>query len=150
MNRLKLRSWEEFNRWAISMYTESLKSDRYSVFSNGKDVIIMTDTKRRGKIGWARKLPNDPLDKRIGIGIAYARLKGIPIPEVIEYKSIRLNSLKNGDKFYITDVHSNLNEYYLIGYDCINDSYLAVNSDTGMRREFYSTDCMNFLVEKEK
>ena len=150
MNRLKLRSWEEFNRWAISMYTESLKSDRYSVFSNGKDVIIMTDTKRRGKIGWARKLPNDPLDKRIGIGIAYARLKGIPIPEVIEYKSIRLSFLKNGDKFYIIDVHSNLNEYYLIGYDCINDSYLAVNSDTGMRREFHSTDCMNFLVEKEK
>ena len=150
MNRLKLRSWEEFNRWAISMNDQSLKSDRYSVFSNGKDVIIMTDTKRRGKIGWARKLPNDPLDKRIGIGIAYARLKGIPIPEVIEYVPIRLNSLKNGDKFYITDVHSNLNEYYLIGYDCINDSYLAVNSDTGMRREFYSTDRMNFLVEKEK
>ena len=149
MNRLKFRSWEEFNRWAISMYTESLKSDRYSVFSNGKDVIIMTDTKSRGKIGWARKLPNDPLDKRIGTGIAYARLKGIPIPEVIEYKSIRLSSLKNGDKFYITE-YSNLNEYYLIGYDCINDSYLAVNSDTGMRREFHSTDCMNFLVEKEK
>ena len=148
MNRL--RSWEEFNRWAISMYTESLKSDRYSVFSNGKDLIIVTDTKRRGKIGWARKLPNDPLVKRIGTGIAYARLKGIPIPEVIEYKSIRLSSLKNGDKFYITDVHSNLNEYYLIGYDCINDSYLAVNSDTGMRREFYSTDRMSFLVEKEK
>ena len=150
MNRMKLRSWEEFNRWAISMYTESLKSDRYSVFSNGKDVIIMTDTKRRGKIGWARKLPNDPLDKRIGIGIAYARLKGIPIPEVVEYKTInRLSSLKNGDKFYITE-YSNLNEYYLIGYDCINDSYLVVNSDTGMRREFHSTDCMNFLVEKEK
>ena len=149
MNRLKLRSWEEFNRWAISMYTESLKSNRYSVFSNGKDIIIMTDTKRRGKIGWARKLPNDPLDKRIGIGIAYARLKGIPIPEVVEYKSIRLSFLKNGDKFYVTE-YSNLNEYYLIGYDCINDSYLAVNSDTGMRREFHSTDCMNFLVEKEK
>ena len=149
MNRL--RSWEEFNRWAISMYTESLKSDRYSVFSNGKDVIIMTDTKRRGKIGWARKLPNDPLDKRIGIGIAYARLKGIPIPEVIEYEIINsLSLLKNGDKFYITDVYSNLNEYYLIGYDCMNDSYLAVNGDTGVRREFPSTYCRNFLVEKEK
>ena len=150
MNRMKLRSWEEFNRWAIAMNEQSLKSNRYSVFSNGKDLIIMTDTKRRGKIGWARKLPNDPLDKRIGTGIAYARLKGISIPEVVDYKTInRLSSLKNGDKFYITE-YSNLNEYYLIGYDCINDSYLAVNSDTGMRREFYSTDCMNFLVEKEK
>lgn len=150
MNRLKFRSWEEFNCWAISMYTESLKSNRYSVFSNGKDVIIMTDTKRRGKIGWARKLPNDPLDKRIGIGIAYARLKDIPIPKVVEYKSTKLSFLKNGDKFYVTDVQSNLNEYYLIGYDCINDSYIVVNSDTGMRREFYSTDCRNYLVEKEK
>lgn len=149
MNRLKFRSWEEFNRWAISMYTESLKSNRYSVFSNGKDVIIMTDTKRRGKIGWARKLPNDPLDKRIGIGIAYARLKGIPIPKVVEYKLIKLSFLKNGDKFYITE-YGELKEYYLIGYDCINDSYLVVNSDTGMRREFHSTDCMNYLVEKEK
>ena len=149
MNRLKLRSWEEFNRWAISMYTKSLKSDRYSVFSNGKDIIIMTDTKRRGKIGWARKLPNDPLDKRIGIGIAYARLKGIPIPEVVEYKSIKLSFLKNGDKFYIVE-YGELKEYYLIGYDCINDSYLAVNSDTGMRKEFHSTDCMNYLAEKEK
>ena len=145
----KLRSWEEFNRWAISMYTESLKSDRYSVFSNGKDLIIMTDTKRRGKIGWARKLHNDPLDKRIGTGIAYARLKGIPIPEVVEHESIRLSSLKNGDKFYITE-YGNLKEYYLIGYDCINDSYLAVDSELGMRREFPSTYCRNFLVEKEK
>lgn len=149
MNRLKFRSWEEFNCWAISMYTESLKSNRYSVFSNGKDVIIMTDTKRRGKIGWARKLPNDPLDKRIGIGIAYARLKDIPIPKVVEYKLIKLSFLKNGDKFYITE-YGELKEYYLIGYDCINDSYLVVNSDTGMRREFHSTDCMNYLVEKEK
>ena len=149
MNRIKFKSWEEFNHWAIAMNEQSLKDNRYSVFSNNKDLIIMTDTKRKGKIGWARKLPEDPWNERIGAGIAYARLKGIPIPEVVEYESIRLSFLKNGDKFYITE-YGNLNEYYLIGYDCINDSYLAVDGDTGMRREFHSTDCRNFLVEKEK
>ena len=148
MERMKLRSWEAFNIWALRMYNQCLKSDRYRILSNMNDFVVMTDTKRADKFGWAKKMPDDQWDERIGAGIAYARLKGIPIPKVAEYKRVALNQLVNGDKFYVAG-YTSLKEYCFVGYDCVNDSYVAVEPESGIRREFDSSDCGCYFVEKE-
>ena len=148
MERMKLGSWEAFDVWAFGMYNQCLKSNRYKILSNKKDFVLMMDTKRADRFGWAKKMPNDQWDEKIGVGIAYARLKGIPIPKVVEYKMIAINQLVNGDKFY-TGVFLNLKEYCFIGYDYVNNFYIAVESETGIQRRFCPSDGGPYFIEKE-
>ena len=94
---------EDFNKWALSMYDEYMrvsqtncprwKEYRYAVKDSIRTTIL--DLKK-GKSGSSRCHKED-FSMRIGIGVAWARLRGYEVPK--ERKPITLKNLPNGEKF---------------------------------------------------
>jgi len=96
---------ENFNDWALGMYDEYMRilknnrtrwtvghyTDTYSI------VTTLTDLKR-GKCGSAKVWRKD-YDEKIGIGVAWARLREYEVPK--ERKPITLKELSNGEKFCV-------------------------------------------------
>lgn len=79
---------------------------RYHWHSYGNKIIILD--METGKTGSAQCKEGDEFSSIIGVGIAWARLKGEEIP--VEYKTTRLKDLNTKDKFVI--VSNNDEEIY--------------------------------------
>ena len=94
---------ENFNGWALDMYAEykrisATNLDRWRVHlyaDKGNIRIILIDLKK-GKCGSAR-VSEDEYKKEIGIGVAWARLRGYEVPK--ERKKIMLKNFADYDKF---------------------------------------------------
>ena len=96
---------EDFNEWALSMYDEykrvshtnysRWKVYRYVNRDNIKTILV--DLKK-GKCGNA-KASREKYNEKIGIGVAWARLREHEIPK--ERKSMTLEELPNGEKFCV-------------------------------------------------
>ena len=96
---------ENFNGWALDMYAEykrisATNLDRWRVHlyaDKGNIRTTLIDLKK-GKCGSAR-VSGDEYKKEIGIGVAWARLRGYEVPK--ERKMTMLKNLANYDKFGI-------------------------------------------------
>ena len=94
---------EDFNGWALDMYAEykrisATNLDRWRIHlyaDKGNIRTILIDLKK-GKCGSAR-VSGDEYKKEIGIGIAWARLRGYEVPK--ERKKTMLKNLADYDKF---------------------------------------------------
>ena len=94
---------ENFNEWALGMYTEykrisAINLDRWRIHlyaDKGNIRTILIDLKR-GKCGSTRA-SGDEYKKEIGIGVAWARLRGYEVPK--ERKKIMLKNFTDYDKF---------------------------------------------------
>lgn len=93
------------------------KRSRYTVVGNAKT----------GKIATAKRRTNEKHDKKIGVGVAYARYCGVEIP--VERKPIPLQTLKNGDRF--TTVYSKVDGIY-IGKDSRANGHVWRNTNKGI------------------
>ena len=94
---------ENFNEWALGIYDEYMRVsrpnrarwkvcryvDKYSI------VTTLTDLKK-GKCGSAKAMEKECKEK-VGIGVAWARLKGYEVPK--ERKKIMLKNFTDYDKF---------------------------------------------------
>jgi hypothetical protein len=96
---------EDFNEWALGMYTEykrisATNLDRWRVHlyaDKGNIRTILIDLKK-GKCGSTR-VSGDEYKKEIGIGVAWARLRGYEVPK--ERKKTMLKNLADYDKFNV-------------------------------------------------
>ena len=94
---------EDFNEWALGMYTEykrisATNLDRWRIHlyaDKGNIRTILIDLKK-GKCGSTR-VSGDEYKKEIGIGVAWARLRGYEVPK--ERKKIMLKNFTDYDKF---------------------------------------------------
>lgn len=146
---IELRDWNEFDEWAIKIYNEFVKHrNRYRVFSDCFRYTIVVDIKDNCKTGWSKRIIGDDWDDRIGIGVAFARLKGVEIPKVREMETTSFCSLEQGAFFNIYENNKYV-EYCMVGYDYINDSYIATNTKTKKPRLFNWNDNRTLFVGKE-
>lgn len=87
----------KFDIWVDKMIAElNNNANRYTSVSS-PDTTFCYD-KRTGKIGMARRHPDDKPKFSIGKAIAYARCRGYEVPKQNSFKY--LHDMKNGDKFY--------------------------------------------------
>ena len=94
---------EDFNEWALGMYTEykrisATNLDRWRIHlyaDKGNIRTILIDLKK-GKCGSTR-VSGDEYKKEIGIGVAWARLRGCEVPK--ERKKVMLKNFTDYDKF---------------------------------------------------
>lgn len=116
---------DNFKTWALNEYSE-LENERkttniedeagdigeryYWHFYGNKTIVLDMKT---GKTGVARCKNGDEFSSIIGVGVAWARLKGEEIP--IEYKTVRLETLKTGDKFIIVNNKDFKETYTFVG-----------------------------------
>lgn len=119
---------KQFDEWVAEMI-KRYKADRFCDTRTIKDVVICVD--RNHKVGIAKCHPNDEFNALIGTAIAYARMKGIKVPKVTNYK--RLSEMVNGDIFKIKISGYN---YRYIGKDEFN-RYVCRNTTTNKYDAFY-------------
>ena len=89
---------KQFDEWVEKMirrYEEDRSSNNCDT-RTVKNVIICVDCNHN--VGIAKCHPNDEFNALIGTAIAYARMRGFKVPDVIIYKT--LPEMKNGDIFY--------------------------------------------------
>ena len=75
----------------------------------------------------------------IGVGVAWARLKGEEIP--MEYKTVRLKTLKTGDKFIIANNKDFKETYTFVGrynFESIDKCFCATGEKLEKLAAFYS------------
>ena len=101
-----------------------------------KTIVIDMET---GKTGTAQCKKGDEFSSIIGVGIAWARLKGEEIP--VEYKTVRLKTLKVGDKFTIADNRNFKDIYTFVGrynFESIDKCFCATGKRLEKLAAFYS------------
>lgn len=113
---------EDFNEWALKMYEEyrtirNTNPSRWciSVYSENYSMILGLIDLKKKKSGFA-KVPEEKYDRMIGIGVAYARLRGYEVPK--ERKMQELSTLKNQQYFVFND-----EEYMFVG---LSSPFMAV------------------------
>ena len=106
-----------FKSWALEWYNKYRCSSKHIDSARiGKQTMVVIDT-RTGKIGIAKCHKNDDFSAVTGIGIAYARLKGVEIPqEVPQIKDLPNNT-------YFTATHGS--KYQKIGIDIETGNIVA-------------------------
>lgn len=73
---------KEFNKWADDIIKKKYKDTKCAVvFNKSKGKTIAIDT-NNNKIAVAKCHKDDSFNNKIGLAIAYARLRNIPVPEV--------------------------------------------------------------------
>ena len=94
---------ENFNGWALDMYAEykrisATNLDRWRVhlYADKSNIRTILIDLKKGKCGSAR-VSGDEYKKEIGIGVAWARLRGYEVPK--ERKKTMLKNLTDYDKF---------------------------------------------------
>ena len=110
---------------------------RYHWHSYGNKTIILD--METGKTGTARCKKGDEFSSIIGVGVAWARLKGEEIP--VEYKTVRLKTLKVGDKFIIADNRNFKDIYTFVGrynFESIDKCFCATGKRLEKLAAFYS------------
>lgn len=78
---------------SITVISPSSEMSRYTVVGDAKT----------GKIATAKRRKGEKHNGKIGIGVAYARYRGVEIP--VERKAVPLQTLKNGEYFVTVDSH---------------------------------------------
>lgn len=113
---------EDFTGWALKMYEEyktirSTNPSRWciSVYRENNSATLVLVDLRKKKTGFA-KAPEKEFDRMVGIGVAYARLRGYEVPK--ERKMQELRTLKNQQYFMLDD-----EEYMFVG---LSSSFIAV------------------------
>ena len=94
---------ENFNEWALGMYTEykrisatNLDRWRIHLYANKGNIRTILIDLKKGKCGSTR-VSGDEYKKEIGIGVAWARLRGYEVPK--ERKKVMLKNFTDYDKF---------------------------------------------------
>ena len=103
-----------------------------------KNKVIILDMET-GETGVARCKKGDNFSFRVGIGVAWAKLKGEEIP--MEYKTVRLKTLKVGDKFIIADNRNFKDIYTFVGrynLESIDKCFCATGKRLEKLAAFYS------------
>lgn len=110
---------------------------RYHWHSYGNKIIILD--METGKTGTARCKEDDEFSSIIGVGVAWARLKGEEIP--MEYKTVKLKTLKTGDKFIIVNNKDFKETYTFVGrynFESIDKCFYATGEKLEKLAAFYS------------
>ena len=71
---------KDFKEWALEWFDKFHRASKYIDAVTINQKIIVIDT-RTGKTGIAKCHKEDNFSENIGIGIAYAKLKGVQIPQ---------------------------------------------------------------------
>lgn len=103
-----------------------------------KNKVIILDMET-GETGVAQCKKGDNFSFRVGIGVAWAKLKGEEIPR--EYKTVRLKTLKVGDKFTIADNRNFKDIYTFVGrynFESIDKCFCATGKRLEKLAAFYS------------
>ena len=133
---------ENFNDWALKMYEEyrairntnpprwciSVYEENYSI------TLVLVDLKKK-KTGFA-KVSEEEYDRTIGIGVAYARLRGYEVPK--ERKTQELRTLKNQQYFMFND-----EEYMFVG---LSSPFIAVCVNKDNKIEMLSAFVKVYLM----
>ena len=129
---------ENFNEWALSMYDEykrvsqtnysRWKVYRYDNVNSIKTILI--DLKK-GKCGTA-KVSREEYKQDIGIGVAWARLRGYEVPK--ERKPITLKNFPNGEKF--CPLFNIETVYIKIGENPSTEKIVVYNEENSLLDEF--------------
>lgn len=88
---------KEFKQWVKKTYRDFQKDKQAIAYSGCSDVVIVYDT-TAVKSAIAKCYPQDTFDYDTGVAIAYARLKGIEIPNVEEEPEFK--RVGNGQEYY--------------------------------------------------
>lgn len=116
---MKTMNKEEYNRWVSDIINEFIHDDNASHVYKAPYTILYDMTK--GKSAFSKCHPNDVWDSKIGIAIAYARMRGKEIPKLVVYK--KATELKNGDYFMFC------NEKYMFIGKISRNLYAALDTD---------------------
>ena len=135
-----LKECSEFKNKRETTYIEdglgSMTCRYHWNFYKNKTIILDMET---GKTGIARCKEGDEFSSIIGVGVAWARLKGEEIP--MEYKTVRLKSLKTGDKFIIANNKDFKETYTFVGrynLESIDKCFCATGEKLEKLAAFYS------------
>ncbi len=143
VNNFKVWAMNECSEFEEKRKTAYIKSGmgdidwRYHWHSYGNKTIILD--METGKTGTARCKEDDELSSIIGVGVAWARLKGEEIP--MEYKTVRLKTLKTGDKFIIVNNKDFKETYTFVGrynFESIDKCFCATGEKLEKLAAFYS------------
>lgn len=139
-----LKERSEFENERKKAYVESDMGGidgRYHWHSYGNKTIILD--METGKTGVARCWKGDEFSSIIGVGVAWARLKGEEIP--MEYNGIKIKTLEVGDEF--VTISDNNKIYRFVGrynYESIDKCFCA----TGKKFENLTAFHPNTVVIK--
>jgi hypothetical protein len=143
VNNFKVWAMNECSEFEEKRKTAYIKSGmgdidgRYHWHSYGNKIIILD--METGKTGTARCKEDDEFSSIIGVGVAWARLKGEEIP--MEYKTVRLKTLKTGDKFIIVNNKDFKETYTFVGrynFESIDKCFCATGEKLEKLAAFYS------------
>lgn len=143
VNNFKVWAMNECSEFEEKRKTAYIKSGmgdidwRYHWHSYGNKTIILD--METGKTGTARCKEDDELSSIIGVGVAWARLKGEEIP--MEYKTVRLKTLKTGDKFIIVNNKDFKETYTFVGrynFESIDKCFCVTGEKLEKLAAFYS------------
>lgn len=126
----KMNEEYEFCAGISKMYQND--TNTFHCSKNGYVVIFhdryTTITNYRGKIGVAKCSTYDTFVSKIGIAIAWARLNGYEVPEVMT--SVDVDNLENGDRITVVDVLLK-RDYIYIGKDPTRHGYFILMDKAG-------------------
>lgn len=143
VNNFKVWAMNECSEFEEKRKTAYIKSGmgdidwRYHWHSYGNKIIILD--METGKTGTARCKEDDEFSSIIGVGVAWARLKGEEIP--MEYKTVRLKTLETGDKFIIVNNKDFKETYTFVGrynFESIDKCFCATGEKLEKLAAFYS------------
>lgn len=143
VNNFKVWAMNECSEFEEKRKTAYIKSGmgdidwRYHWHSYGNKTIILD--METGKTGTARCKEDDEFSSIIAVGVAWARLKGEEIP--MEYKTVRLKTLKTGDKFIIANNKDFKETYTFVGrynFESIDKCFCATGEKLEKLAAFYS------------
>lgn len=115
---------DTYDKWIMEQYTRYTAEEKslcVYIIHSGKNGIIITEP-RTGRSGCSYCHTDDKWDRKTGIAIAYARLKGEEVLTLEEEEEKNIADLKNGDKFKFSG-KSGVMEF--IGYCKATDSYVV-------------------------
>lgn len=141
----------DFKEWALKECSEFENKRKEAYIDDGiggidwryhwhhyknKTIILDMET---GKTSVARCKDGDKFSSIIGVGVAWARLKGEEIPA--ERKTTRIKTLKVGDKFLIADNRNFEDIYTFVGrynFESIDKCFCATGKKLEKLAAFYS------------
>lgn len=126
-----MKKVDNFKLWAIKQYQNCLNETNkyiYWVARSGKHVKTFCANRNTGKFAMAR-CPIEEHYFEVGVGVAYARLKGIPIP--LERKKVKVGDCKYGTKCYYHDA-----QYVVLTLIPYTNFYALYETHTNQLRQF--------------
>lgn len=111
----------DFNKWALEQFEEMKNRKIFTMFVVDNKTTGVMNTKTK-EIALSHCRPSDKCDRRIGAGVAYARLMKREIPKGL--KRVPIGTLKTGAKFkkYASVNDKRIN--YILGRDFENNELI--------------------------